>query len=410
MKEDNNIILDSGKENILISINRKINEDSESSGKMHKKMQSFEISNEIEFNKQFPYKDREQTIQAYKSQRLSESSKNNTSQIIVEHIESNEISSKDLAKTKTEKLDKEFVKKNNKLYFYNIIPFNYLKLITIIMMIIYMIIVILGIIFYYIKKDEKPFLFSFNFIKRKDEKEDDEKIKESEILFLADINSFCIIHIALFIIFVKILITFIIKLENDIKHFLKFYSIFLDLTLLVNIPVFILGITSDYYDNEDWKNVLCIILTGLGTFFMLTVYIRTKSIKFKNVSRLINQGILSGILTCFELYSLIYNICYFITVEANLNNIKLEMIPGSIFFVFSFFFTVFYKDIIFSITALIIEIGLLYIKRNGTSAFSVGIFNVSVVFFNFASIILIIFKYNTKVFKFIENVEIGKKE
>ncbi len=45
---------------------------------------------------------------------------------------------------------------------------------------------------------------------------------------------------------------------------------------------------------------------------------------------------------------------------------------------------------------LVLEIGLLYFKKE--DAFSVAIFNIFAVFFNFSSIILTIFKYNKKVF------------
>ena len=87
------------------------------------------------------------------------------------------------------------------------------------------------------------------------------------------------------------------------------------------------------------------------------------------------------------------------------------MIPGSIFFIVSFFYTVFNRDIIFSIASLIIQIGLLYIKRKETSAFTLCIFNVSVVIFNFASIILTIFKHNKEVFRFVEDdAENSKKQ
>ena len=50
------------------------------------------------------------------------------------------------------------------------------------------------------------------------------------------------------------------------------------------------------------------------------------------------------------------------------------------------FVMIYYKDIIFSVTMLLLEIGLLYIKR--VDAFSLVIFNICAVFFNFSSILL----------------------
>ena len=404
MSLDKNLDLDSEKEQNLISIKKepKINDESDDySKKRHEKIQSFEIANEIDFDKQFPYKDREQTIQYEHKQRFSGDKKDKSQSIVIEeNISANPDSRESLAKTKDKNLASK--KKPFKFYFEDIIPLNQLKLITMIIMISYIVIGIMCITFFVVKRDEKPFLFCFNFIKRDVEKKQ-ETIEGHEIFFLSDINSFSTIHIILLGCFIKVLITFFLKKENDIKHFFKYFSIFFDLTLIVNIPVFIIGITSNYDGNQYWKVVFYIILTGLGTIFCFIVYIKSKSVKFKNISRLINEWVLSGFFACFELYSLIYNVCILITWGADINNLNLEMIPGSIFFIVSFFYTVFNRDIIFSIASLIIQIGLLYIKRKETSAFTLCIFNVSVVIFNFASIILTIFKHNKEVFRFVED-------
>ena len=84
----------------------------------------------------------------------------------------------------------------------------------------------------------------------------------------------------------------------------------------------------------------------------------------------------------------------------------IEIIPGVIYFIIGFFSTIVYKDIIFSITMLIIEIGLLYFKKD--EAFSVVIFNIFAVFFNFSSINLTIFNYNKKVFNLEEEIDSKK--
>ena len=145
-------------------------------------------------------------------------------------------------------------------------------------------------------------------------------------------------------------------------------------------------------------------MSGLGTLFMFKIYIKTKSNKFKNILRLINQGLLGGVLTSFELYCFIYNICYITTWGiGDKIDFKMEIIPGSIYFVFGFFFTIFYKDIIFSFTSLILEIGLLYIKKK--EALSLVIFNICAVFFNFSVITSTIFKYNKKVFNLVETID-----
>lgn len=395
-------------QNLLIS--NENNNKKEKSG--HIKIQSFEISNETEFNKLFKINQREQTIQANEinlknKDRFSSSVRNTAqSEIIEEDLEQKEDSNNNkIKKEKTKNSLNEDKKINDKIYFYDKIPINVLKVITILMIIIYILLGITSIIFFVKERDKRPFLFCFNFIKRYSEADINQKDEEYDIiLFLTDLNSFCIIHFILLFIFIFILITLFRNQENEIKNFFKNISIFLDLTLLVNIPIFILGIFSDFNDNQYWKTICYIILTGLGSLFMFKIYIKTKSNKFKNILRLINQGLLGGVLTSFELYCFIYNICYITTWGiGDKIDFKMEIIPGSIYFVFGFFFTIFYKDIIFSFTSLILEIGLLYIKKK--EALSLVIFNICAVFFNFSVITSTIFKYNKKVFNLVETID-----
>ena len=405
-----------------LNIGKELNENNENNEKNenykdrkdhHQKMLSFEISGNLEFNRHIPMKSREQTIQNndinIKNIIQIPNSTRNT-EIIEDNIDQEEDVNNKILKTKTKYSGNIQLNENKKIdkKFYDKIPVNILKTITIIMIILYIITGINGFIFFAIGREKKPFLFCFNFIKRYDESEIQQKDEEYDIiLFLTDLNSFCIIHFILLLNFIFLLITFFRNRENDVKNFFKDNSIFFPLTLFVNIPIFVLGIFSTFNDNSYWKNICFIILSGLGTLFMLKIYIKTKENKYKNKTRLINQGILSGIMFSFELYSFIYSICYLTTWGIGEKIIKLEIIPGVIYFVIGFFFTIFYKDIIFSITMLILEIGLLYIKKN--DALSVVIFNISAVFFNFSTIILTIFTYNKKVFNLAEIIQLKAK-
>lgn len=362
------------------------------SERKHQKIQSFEIMNcKSESNKDFQIKSRDQTLQANGNKFTNLTRNTGKSEVIEEKIRETNASNNKMTANKKKNLNNLG---KDKKYIYDKIPLNILKKITIIMIIIYIIIGIISIILFSIQRHKNPYLFCFNFINRYS---DIDKSKEVDIIiFLTDLNSFCIIHLVLFFIFIILLFTLFSKREKDIKNFYKDFSIFFDLTLFVNIPIFILGILSDYYDYSYWKIICFIILTGLGTLFMMKIYLKTKSNKYKNKIRLINQGILSGILSSFELYCFIYNICHLITsFKFNVNS-TIEIIPGSFYLIFGFFLNIFYKDIIFSITMLVLEIGLLYFKKE--DALSVAIFNIFAVFFNFSSIILTIFKYNKKIF------------
>ena len=66
------------------------------------------------------------------------------------------------------------------------------------------------------------------------------------------------------------------------------------------------------------------------------------------------------------------------------------------------------NDIFFPVTALIIQIGLLYIKKK--NSLILIIFNICAVFFSFVSIILSILKHNKKVFNIFIEGESKKDE
>ena len=129
------------------------------------------------------------------------------------------------------------------------------------------------------------------------------------------------------------------------------------------------------------------------------MYISSKKVKYKNLIRVVNQGFLSGLLSAFELYCLLYIICYLSTWKTEKNVVKLEIIPGIIYFIISALSIILYNEIFFSSTALIIQIGLLYIKKD--DALSVVIVNICVVFFSFISLIILILKRNKKVFNIV---------
>ena len=353
------------------------------------------------------YEPRQKAIQTSKIKKFFSifSRKTEKSVIIEEDLRKTGASINDTSETskKKQKKRKNILEK---------IPLDILKLITVLIIIIYIIVAIVSIIVFFVQRNKKenptPFLFCFTFMERKLYEEQYYE-KYDTILFLADLNSFCIIHFILLILFIKLLYTFYNNQTRDIKNFFKDFSIYFDVTLLINIPIFFLGIISDYKGNDDWKIVFYIILTGIGTLSSFKIYLQTKYNRYKNLTRLINQGILSGVLASFELYCLMYNICAIVTWGTGTDiDDSMEIIPGSIYFVFCFFFIFFYKDIIFPITSLIVEIGLLYLKKEND--LEVCIFNVSVVALNFSTIILTIFKYNKLVFVPLEAIQSNKKK
>ena len=325
---------------------------------------------------------------------------------ILEYNNSPLITLKQVIKNPT--LNSEQEGQSSFIYCYKDIPLNVLRVITIISIGLYMIVGIIGVIFFAKNREERPFLFCFNFISRDPHNDYGNNMEIYErIIFSSDLNSFCIIHFVLLFLLIFLLITLIFNKDNNGKSFLKDFSIFFPLTLVFNIPIFIMGIFSSKNGDEFWNSILYIFFTLLSALCTIKIYIGTKQNKYKNLIRVVNQGFLSGLLSAFELYTLIYNICYLSTWWSESNVVKMEIIPGVIYFLISLLTIILYNDLFFPSTALIIQIGLLYIKK--ANSFSVVIFNVVVVFFSYISIISMILKQNKNVFNIIIEGE-RKKE
>ena len=325
---------------------------------------------------------------------------------ILEYNNSPLITLKQVIKNPT--LNSEQEGQSSFIYCYKDIPLNVLRVITIISIGLYMIVGIIGVIFFAKNREERPFLFCFNFISRDPHNDYGNNMEIYErIIFSSDLNSFCIIHFVLLFLLIFLLITLIFNKDNNGKSFLKDFSIFFPLTLVFNIPIFIMGIFSSKKGDEFWNSILYIFFTLLSALCTIKIYIGTKQNKYKNLIRVVNQGFLSGLLSAFELYTLIYNICYLSTWWSESNVVKMEIIPGVIYFLISLLTIILYNDLFFPSTALIIQIGLLYIKK--ANSFSVVIFNVVVIFFSYISIISMILKQNKNVFNIIIEGE-SKKE
>ena len=80
---------------------------------------------------------------------------------------------------------------------------KFLRYSTLIIIILYIIITISSCIIFNIRREEYPFLFCFKFIERDPSISQDQQEKDI-IYFLTDLNSFYIMHIVIFIIFISI--------------------------------------------------------------------------------------------------------------------------------------------------------------------------------------------------------------
>ena len=273
-----------------------------------------------------------------------------------------------------------------------------MRIITLIILIVYIALIIISIFFYGIKKN-KLTIFCFEFIEN-DKKYNKEKY--SRKLFLSDRNSIITVQALCGIPFLSIIISLIKNEYLPLKQFFKETSFYFPLTMVINIPIFIIGLIKDEYENSDGSvgialPIIFTLLTLIGFLSMTFILLTARERKYKSISNLINISILCSFFSSFECYSFLYSVCLLIRAIYDKPMYIPEIIMGIIYFLFGIFIIVSFKDIFYVFILVIINLGLLYIKKN----IAVTIINLTLTFFGFAAIIINIFKYKKKIFGFL---------
>ena len=273
-----------------------------------------------------------------------------------------------------------------------------MRIITLIILIVYITLIIISIFFYGLKKN-KLTIFCFEFI------ENDKKYNKGKYarkLFLSDRNSIITVQALCGIPFLSIIISLIKNEYLPLKQFFKETSFYFPLTMVINIPIFIIGLIKDEYENSDGSvgialPIIFTLLTLIGFLSMTFILLTARERKYKSISNLINISILCSFFSSFECYSFLYSVCLLIRAIYDKPMYIPEIIMGIIYFLFGIFIIVSFKDIFYVFILVIINLGLLYIKKN----IAVTIINLTLTFFGFAAIIINIFKYKKKVFGFL---------
>ena len=273
-----------------------------------------------------------------------------------------------------------------------------MRIITLIILIVYITLIIISIFFYGLKKN-KLTIFCFEFIEN-DKKYN--KKKYARKLFLSDRNSIITVQALCGIPFLSIIISLIKNEYLPLKQFFKETSFYFPLTMVINIPIFIIGLIKDEYENSDGSvgialPIIFTLLTLIGFLSMTFILLTARERKYKSISNLINISILCSFFSSFECYSFLYSVCLLIRAIYDKPMYIPEIIMGIIYFLFGIFIIVSFKDIFYVFILVIINLGLLYIKKN----IAVTIINLTLTFFGFAAIIINIFKYKKKVFGFL---------
>ena len=294
--------------------------------------------------------------------------------------------------------------KTNFRYHFNINK-KCLKYSTLIIIIIYIIIILVSSVMFHVRREKYPFLFCFEFLDRFPEKSQD-KAKTDIIYFLTDLTSFYIIHLVIIFLFICAIYLLFKGTRSEINSFFNDMSIFLIGTLIFNIPIFFIGMNTESFYGNHLQPIAYLILTFFGLICISKIYLVTKRHSYKDVLSVLNRSMLISFLAAFQCYSFIFCLIYFImnffkpnTENGSESIPEIEIILGLIYLCIGIIFITIFKDIFFNITMVIIENGLLYAKRTDPYLLANIIVNISIVAINFASIAIVIFAYNKKVFR-----------
>ena len=403
----------------LLDVNQNINKQSKLSTENASQTEFKTIKNDNNENNQ-----NEQNLENEKTEKDVKASFGGV--VIEEHIEkADTIISNKSKKKKTDENDDEVAyegdedfnsdkknkktnlkKRNNFMYHININK-TFLKYFTIVIIIIYIIVTIISCKIFHDRRDDKPYLFCFELYRSIEDLQD--MSQKDIIYFVTDLNSFYILHLIFLFLFISVCYMLIKGRKSDINSFFKDMSIFFVSTLIFNIPIFISGMITDYFYGNHIQPFVYLILTFLGFICMMKIFIVAKRHKYKNITNLINVSILTSFMTAYQCYCFLFCLSYsymnFYKPKLNGDNSidkeypEVEIIWVCFFFAIGIIVLTVFKDIFFVIAMIIIENGFLYAKRISNYLLTTTLVNIGILSLNFASIIVIIFAYNKKVFR-----------
>ena len=224
-------------------------------------------------------------------------------------------------------------------------------------------------------------------------------ISNEFFVFLTSV--YAVYLILLVIIFFLIIICYALaKDENSFSIiFFEDTSFYLPIFLICFILKSILG---NIFLMENFLIYIDLFLTIIGMLCLIFFYLKTKKRQYSNIFNLLSQNFFSSVLLCFELYSFIFLICKIFTndkCESYNKKYKgnIELIANLIYFLITILIMLYYEDIIYPLTFVIIETGLL--TKAGSSRFLLVILNIFFLEFMFYSSFFIILKHKSHIFE-----------
>lgn len=275
-----------------------------------------------------------------------------------------------------------------------IFGYNAFRIITILILSILLLILIAFILLYYGVKDIIKLFLCFDFKKK------------GNMHFVSDSNAFliCLIIIILNIICI---INFMTK-NNTIKiyPYLNDMSFGLPLSLIFLSIRLCLGAFVDF---NFWFYIVHLGLAISSIGLIIVLYIKKKRKKYNRVVSIINESFFLSLLLGLYCYELLYSIFNLIKFYSDYISFSIDIYVGIglnlVFFCVALCLLTLFKDIVFTLFLGIIEIGLLMQKTNNNIFETIS--SMIILLFLFGSSVILIFKYKTKIFGYVEQENVN---
>ena len=293
--------------------------------------------------------------------------------------------------------------KKTKFLFHTVLNKNFLRFSTLITIILYIIVLITSCVIFHLRREKNPFLFCFKFIDRIPKMQDLEQ--KDLIYFLTDLNSFYIIHVIFLSLFISVSILMIKGSESERDHFFDNMAIFFMFALLFNIPIFFMGMFTEFFYGNILQPIIYLILTLLSFLCMGKIYLITRSHEYKNGIRFFNISVLASLMTAYQCYCFLFNLNYFIMnfykpqIGDDDEYPGIEIAFNCIYLIIGLVIIFVYRDIFFNGAMVNIQIGFLYAKRVSNYLLETTIVNIAVISLNYATIFIVIFWKKKSVFR-----------
>ena len=184
---------------------------------------------------------------------------------------------------------------------------------------------------------------------------------------------------------------------DEIKNYIIKPVWLINATLLTISVEFLVG---DYMSKNLSFNIIHLIFSGTGLLLSGWIYLSTRNNSYNNMILLLSEYALSSSLFSFECYLVLFNLCGYFTKTPNdpsTHKENFNIIFNIIYFSFGLISLTIFKDIIFPVVLIIMELGLL---MEPTCKFREILTSILITLFVFYALVYTVFRNKKEIFRY----------